>query len=197
MSPSLTALAAIVSSVALASADPCPAGAASSIDAADLELYRNAPNVTSQGNYDKLSYMGFKPEYAECESCASYTRFSSTPEGTEYIHLQNYNSEWNKEIGSREFWESAERGNGKSVSAIQQCPYGYEKSSLFSMSATCQIPVDSRFLGESCDHLSQCNNAFVSGMLDVTCAPTAKDSSAPEYKCMLTEDYDKKNKGPE
>jgi len=111
--------------------------------------------------------------------------------------IQDFDSNWNKEIGTREFWEFASHGNGKIVSLFEKCPYGYERSTHFSLSPICEIPENSRFLGESCDNFKQCDNEFVAGMLDVTCAPSNDDASDPQYKCMIDEDYVQTSKIPD
>jgi hypothetical protein len=99
--------------------------------------------------------------------------------------MYNYNFMWNAEVATRSFWEKSEQGHHKTPKWWQACPFGYERDSWWG--GKCVIPGDNKFLGEACGHKDECHHAFVSGYVDVTCAPTANDESDPQMKCVMDE----------
>ena len=120
-------------------------------------------------------YLGFKPEYQECESVGISSGGGVT--------MFNYNYAWNVEVGMRPFWKKSEQGYEKKPSWYSSCPYGYERSSWWN--GKCIIPSDTKFLGESCSSKDQCHNDFKKKYVDTTCSPTT-NSGDGNWKCMVS-----------
>ena len=165
--------------------DSCPSSAKWGTSPVDLKTYRPDPVRSADGGGDD-AYLGFKEEYASaCEECgSSWTRVDDSGG----IKTWNYNYAWNAGVGMRSFWEDSAKGWGQAKKWYQSCPAGYERESWWRWSSKCTIPSSAKFLGESCKDKGQCDNAFLSGYVDVTCAPTNNDASDPRWKCVLDEE---------
>ncbi len=150
----------------------------------DSLQYRPDPIKDNQGND---VYLGFKPEYVDCES-GSLSRGSYGPPGedSEWTTIYNYNYAWNAETGTRSFWEDEKKGWKTKPGWWRSCPGGYERDSWAWWSAQCVIPNDKKFLGETCSDKSECANDFTSDYVDTTCAPTMFDGSGK--KCLIDEE---------
>ena len=99
-----------------------------------------------------------------------------------------YDYKWNAEAGERDFWEDAGKGWNEIIPWHKWCPSGYERDTWKWWKAKCVIPPSARFLGEACSDKGQCDNSFVRGLIDVTCAPTNNDSADPRWKCVFDEE---------
>jgi hypothetical protein len=158
----------------------CPDAAATwTTDATELAKYRNDPLTDREGN---KVYLGFKNEYEE--ACASSGFIEK-----DGVVLYGYNFAWNAEVATREFWEDADKGFATVPSWWKGCPAPYTRSWWnWFRNGPCELPDDTKFLGESCETKSQCANDVVHGYVDVTCAPTNNDVNDPQLQCVFDED---------
>ena len=126
--------------------------------------YRTEPIADNSGG---LTYLGWLPEYQECETSGSSGSRVGLPDGsTGWVTMYNYNYAWNVEVGMRTFWEKSAQGFNSKPSWYKTCPHGYERDSWWK--GKCVIPSSTKFLGETCSDKDQCHNDFTKKYVDTT-----------------------------
>ncbi|GMI05777.1 hypothetical protein TrLO_g343 [Triparma laevis f. longispina] len=159
--------------------DSCPVEAKWDTSSSNLNQYYYGPFDSATSSSE--AWIGFKEQYAHaCEECG---RTSGSGKD-----VSMYNYKWNENVGKRDFWEDEGKGWNEVISWWKWCPLGYERDSWKWWKAKCVIGDSTKFLGETCEDKDQCDNGFVRGLVDVTCAPTVNDENDPDWKCVFDEE---------